>query len=292
MVLDNQERRKAVQDSHGYHVSPILTDKEFVVPMNDTTAYDKETGKVLWKMPTKVYGWPPVEPGSPMTAEGLNYVNYEYIGLYKPGVGFFPWSRGTVVGNRAYVQDTEGTVFKEFTIPGEITPETRLKARAVNPHPENERDLITPGSWWAQFVMANVLVHDGLVYTVATGGPLRVYDAETLQPVYAVRLDMNTMMFAYPYPHGSGVCASPALGGRNIYIFGNGGHAMVIKPGRKFEPVAENRIERLMPGHYQGGVSLPSDQGFYPECTVSSPIFDGDRIYLQGEGYLYCIGGK
>ncbi|HUW55000.1 MAG TPA: hypothetical protein VMZ92_00035, partial [Planctomycetota bacterium] len=292
MVLDNQERRREVQVSHGYHVSPILTDTEFVVPTNETTAYDRQTGRTLWKMPTKVYGWPPVNPSNPMTAEGVDYVNYEYIGLYKPGVGLFPWSQGTVIGDKAYVQNYEGTVFTEFIIPTEITRETKLKKRGVGLNVARDRALITAGSWYAAYPVANVLVHDGLVYSVATGGPLRVFDAETLEAVYSVRLDMNTIMFAYPYPHGSGVCASPALGGKHIYIFGNGGHTMVIKPGRTFEVVAENRIERLMPGHYQGGVSLPSDQGFYPECTVSSPIFDGDRIYYQGEGYLYCIGKK
>lgn len=87
--------------------------------------------------------------------------------------------------------------------------------------------------------------------------------------------------------------ASPTLGGKYIYIFGNGGHSVVIKPGRKFELVAENRIERLMPGRYKGSYPpVPSNQGAHPECTVSSPIFDGDRIYYQGEGYLYCIGKK
>jgi hypothetical protein len=65
---------------------------------------------------------------------------------------------------------------------------------------------------------------------------------------------------------------------------------MVIKPGRKFEVVAENRIERLMPGLLESVMAVPSDKGFYPECTVSSPIFDGDRIYYQAEGYLYCMG--
>jgi hypothetical protein len=59
---------------------------------------------------------------------------------------------------------------------------------------------------------------------------------------------------------------------------------------RMFEVVAENRIERLLPGHYEGSYSIPAEQGFYPECTVNSPIFDGDRIYYQAEGYLYCIG--
>jgi len=89
------------------------------------------------------------------------------------------------------------------------------------------------------------------------------------------------------------VCASPALGGKYIYLFGSGGHAVVIKPGRKFELVAENRIERLLHGRYRGSYPpVPSNQGTHPECTVSSPIFDGDRIYYQGEGYLYCIGKK
>ncbi len=293
MVLDNQERRKEVQVSHGYHVSPLLTDKEFVVLADQTTGYDKETGKVLWKIPTKVWGWPPVDPENPRTAEGVNYVNYDYVGLYKPGVGFFPWSWCTLVGNKAYVTDFyQSRIVTEYTIPEAITPETKLVVRNARLSKDNERSLITPGSWAAAFVIANALVHDGLVYTVAMGGPLRVFDQETMDLVYSTRLDMNTIMFAYPYPNGSGICASPALAGKNIYIFGNGGHSMVMKPGRKFEAVAENRIERLMAGHYQGGMALPSNQGFYPECIASSPILDGDRIYLQGEGYLYCIGGK
>ena len=112
-------------------------------------------------------------------------------------------------------------------------------------------------------------MHDGLIYMVAMAGPMRVYDAATLDQVYAARLDMNTIMFAYPYPHGSGVCASPALGGKNIYFFGNGGHSMVIKPGRTFELVAENRIERLMPGFPESGG--PSNEGFYPETRSARP---------------------
>ncbi|MFB3891362.1 MAG: hypothetical protein ACE15C_04985 [Phycisphaerae bacterium] len=296
MVLDNQERRKEVQVSHGYHVSPILTDKEFVVPTDATTAYDKETGKVLWKLPTKVWGWPPVTPitqAPPMTAEGVDCINYDYVGLYKPGVGFFPWSWCTVSGNKAYLGDFyQGTAVTEVIIPETITPGTKLPGKSIPLNKAKDLPLLTLGSWSAQGVVANVLVHDGLIYTVAMGGPLRVFDQKTLEPVYSVRLDMNTIMFAYPYPHGSGVCASPALGGKNIYIFGSGGHSMIIKPGRKFEVVAENRIERLMPGRYEGGMAVPADKGFYPECTASSPIFDGDRIYYQAEGHLYCISAK
>ncbi|HUW55553.1 MAG TPA: hypothetical protein VMZ92_02885, partial [Planctomycetota bacterium] len=280
-------------DYHGYQISPILTDTELVVCMMKTTAFDRETGKVLWRMSTKQMAWPPLNAGDPIAAEGTTCVNYENLGLYKPGVGFFPWSKSTFAGSKGYVMRCDrAESFEEFTLPQDLTTLTKLTPRHVKMVRKEDGPLITTGSWSAPYVVASLLIHDGLIYAVAMGGPLRVYDAETLKLVYRVRLDMNTIMFAYPYPHGSGVCASPALGGKNIYVFGNGGHSMVIKPGRTFEVLTENRIERLMPGHYQGGMAVPSDQGFYPECTVSSPIFDGDRIYYQAEGYLYCIGTK
>jgi hypothetical protein len=168
----------------------------------------------------------------------------------------------------------------------------KLKARRVGANKKAERRIITPGCWSAENVQASVLVHDGLIYTVAMGGPLRVFDEKTLAPVYSTRLDLNTIMFAYPYPFASGVCASPTLGGEHIYLFGNNGTTLVIKPGRKYRPVAKNRIERLMPGHFRAAFAIPSDKGHYMECTVSSPIFDASRIYYQAEGYLYCLGRR
>lgn len=298
MTLENEGRSGGTgNDGHGYQTSPILTDREFVAAMMNYIAFDRETGKVLWKMPSNNYRWPPRDPGEPITAPGTPCINYEALGLYKPGVGFFPWHASTIAGNKAYVLDWcaahTGTASVEFTLPEAFTPETRLKGRTIGYQRDKEWGLLTIGSWSAAEVTANALVHDGLIYTVAMGGPLRVFDQATLAPVYSVRLDMNTIMFAYPYPHGSGVCASPTLGGKHIYLFGNGGHSVVIKPGRTFDLVAENRIERLLPGRYRGSYPpVPSKEGAHPECTVSSPIFDGGRIYYQAEGYLYCVGKK
>ena len=140
--------------------------------------------------------------------------------------------------------------------------------------------------------MANVLVHEGLIYHVTTNGILRVIDAETLRLVYERRLDLNTITHVYPYPYGSGVCASPTLGGKYIYLWGNGGMTLVIKPGRTYEVVAKNHIERLLPGRHSRAfidVALP---GHYPECTVTCPVFEGKRLYYRAEAYLYCIGEK
>ena len=56
----------------------------------------------------------------------------------------------------------------------------------------------------------------------------------------------------------------------------------MFKPGRKFEKVAVNRIgtlaRRLWPMRPQA------------EIGYSPPVFDGKRMYLRGEQYLYCIG--
>ena len=261
--------------------------------MTNLIAFDRETGKVKWKIERHRWKWPPPDPAIPVTLEGSDCVNYQKLGLYKPGVGFFAWSQSTLEGKKAYVHGYDGTVFTVLDIPEVITGETRLKKRRIGNVKRLKPVEVTPNSWAADGIQASVLVHDGLIYVVTMGGPLRVYDEKTLAPVYTTsRLELNTMMWAYPYPHGSGVCASPTLGGKHIYLFGNNGTTLVIKPGRKFEVVAKNRIERLLPGHFARGTANPSKKGYYTECTVSSPVFEGKRIYYQAEGFLYCIEEK
>jgi hypothetical protein len=48
--------------------------------------------------------------------------------------------------------------------------------------------------------------------------------------------------------------------------------------------VAENRIE----------TALPRDWPMPPQEILANgpPVFEGKRMYLRGEKYLYCIGEK
>ena len=52
--------------------------------------------------------------------------------------------------------------------------------------------------------------------------------------------------------------------------------------------VAKNTIDFNLPGwepgHYEGNPRH--------EVTLSTPIFEGNRIYIRGEQFLYCIGEK
>jgi outer membrane protein assembly factor BamB len=76
---------------------------------------------------------------------------------------------------------------------------------------------------------------------------------------------------------------SPTLGGKFIYLFGNSGACVVLEPGRTFKQVAKNKLEnQVLAGHWAER----------QERTVANPVFDGDRLYIRGEGNLYAIDSK
>ena len=152
--------------------------------------------------------------------------------------------------------------------------------------------IMTPGTNWSPAIgAAKFLIHDGLVYAMGFGGVLRVFDADKLQLVYERQLDFVPITYAYPYPYGAGVCASPTLGGKYIYLWGATGTTIVIEPGRQFKQIAINTIESAIEGDLIKWRDHFRADHYYPECTISSPIFDGGRIYYRAEEFVYCIGG-
>jgi len=277
---------------HHYRQQPLLVGDEVVVQMKSIIGLNRKTGKVNWKIPHKwrVYFHTTLTE----SCDETDLVNYDGLGVYKPGLGFFPWLTSTLDGNTLY--RTEGWAtpsFRYSRIPKELSAETKpadwKETNFVNRH-RGPLPATLGVNWGQTMVVASVLVHDGLIYTMSTGGILHVLDAETLKRVYVQYLDLSTIAQGYPYPHSSGVCASPTLGGKYIYIWGNGGMAVVIKPGRTFELVAVNNIERVLWGKLGGLRPRATKDGQYVACTVSSPVFDGNRIYYRSEAHLYCIG--
>jgi hypothetical protein len=293
MTLENE----GPQWKHGYDLAPMLVGKDLVVEMMNIIGFDRETGKVNWKIPHKwqVY----VHTGALEKGDQTDLVNYDGLGVYKPGLGFFPWSAATREGKSLY-RVVIADAFEFSTLPDPLTEAPTLKEQSCGTWYMPDDPIYLPGvNWGTSMIVANALVHNGLIYTISIGGVLRVMEEGTMKHICIRLLDLNPITWAYPYPHGSGVCASPTLAGNYIYLFGGNGTTLVIKPGRTYELVAKNRIERLLPGVLEGGElnspswwlhkDLVNDR--YPECTVSSPIFDGNRLYYRAERYLYCIGG-
>ena len=64
------------------------------------------------------------------------------------------------------------------------------------------------------------------------------------------------------------VYSSLTLAGKYLYIGSVDGVTVVLEPGRAFQEVARNTIEGYR----------------------SSPVFDGDRMYVRTFRHLYCIG--
>ena len=80
------------------------------------------------------------------------------------------------------------------------------------------------------------------------------------------------------------MAASVTLGGKHLFVMDNQGTTVVFKPGPVFKRVAVNRIERT--------IRRPWPMRPQAEIGYSPPVFDGKRMYLRGEQYLYCIGEK
>jgi hypothetical protein len=107
---------------------------------------------------------------------------------------------------------------------------------------------------------------------------LSIADVEKGEVVYQQLLDADLLMH-HGYGAGrGGMCASPTLAGKYIYLFGNQGTCLVIEPGRSFKLVARNRLENVVNGHQ--------------DIMVSSPVFEGKRMYFRTDGYVYCIEDK
>jgi len=142
----------------------------------------------------------------------------------------------------------------------------------------------------------SVLYHDGLLYICGNNpiftvsgkqglGPemlLYVCDVLTEKIVYTKNLDFGeNPPKRGERPYGCGMAASPALAGGKVFLVGNFGTTLVLEPGREYKEVGRNVIDRRISYSYRENML---------EGTVSSPFFEGNRIFYRAQRYLYCIG--
>lgn len=103
------------------------------------------------------------------------------------------------------------------------------------------------------------IVHDGLLYVLSDQGVASCLDAATGAEVWSERIS--------EIPFSS----SLLLAGGHLYYFDEAGKAIVLRPGRTFQKVAENKL----------------DGGFF-----ASPAVDGNALILRSVTHLYKIAAK
>ena len=104
----------------------------------------------------------------------------------------------------------------------------------------------------------SLLLVDGLIYMIGDTGIASCLDAKTGEQVWQQRI-------------GGEYSSSPVYADGRLWFFAEDGKTTVLKPGRVFEQVAENRL----------------DDGF-----LASPAIAGKAFYLRTRTHLYRIEEK
>jgi outer membrane protein assembly factor BamB len=273
---------------HGFSSSPLLVDGKIIVFMRDVFAFDSKTGKLAWRIPIVAHeGFNPggYFHGTPARAD-IGGIPLVVLGngtilraadgkilFTHPEMGNQAISSPLVEGNRLLETSTGSMRLFIHTLPAAVTDPLKPSTQIV--------PVATPAfpHYYMPWHMASPLVHQGLAYLVNNTGVLTVVDLKDGKVLYQKMLDLDEFQTANEGA-SRGIGISPALAGKYLYFLGNNGAAVVLEPGRTFKQVAKNKIENIVSlGHW----------GERQERFVANPVFDGNRLYIRGEGHLYCI---
>lgn len=270
-----------------YASAPALADGVFVVFLNILFGIDAKTGEVLWEQPrvnknvagllsARIAGQPVV-----VTQEGEivrpkdGKLIYRPKGIVKNDSG---WTPGVVLGDLFYLPKygIKSLTVLDFAGQQGEAWEPKVVASMETPGELNYRP--DGKSWLDRSTAAGPLVVGRYCYMIDMYSMLCVYDLEAKKEVHHRRLDLH----GFTHYNALAVAASPTLVGEHIVILDNQGTALVLTLGPEPKVVHTNviatQLERRIP--------LPAQE----TLAYAPPIVDGNRLYLRGERYLYCIG--
>ncbi|MCW8129808.1 MAG: PQQ-binding-like beta-propeller repeat protein [Planctomycetota bacterium] len=264
---------------HGNHSSMLLAGSRLIFMGNDLTiGYDKDTGRELWRVKGPGYNDGIAVPRSfkvdgedamfraHSKANILRLSDGKVLSDYK-AIGWL-WSTPMIENGIAYYGDRNKRV---------ILVAVKMPARAGEAPTELYRLAMPDDTKNTEresgMVVASPLLHEGLVYSICEGGTMAAVDAQTGKEAYwATPFSTDVKWVKKP-----GSCASPTLGGKNIYLMGDMGACIVLQPGRAYNALATNVLEERP----LNGFSF-----------ISTPVFEGTRMYYRSGAYLYCIGER
>lgn len=234
--------------------TPVLADGKLILHINALRALDPMTGEEIWAQPGARWNW------------GTSWV--EEIG----GVPVIFTSSGHAVratdgqilaeklgfltwGSGPMVED--GVLFYIDNQGGEsVSRAWRLPETADEPFAPELLWQVEPRK---DRYYGSPIIADGLIYALTQVGVLTCLDAATGETVYEQDLQTGKPVFF----------GSMVLAGDNLIATNEGGTMVVFAPGREFIEIGRNELG---------------------EMVRSTPVFDGDRMYVRGYENLYCIG--
>ena len=277
----------------GLGASPCQTEEHFFVLLEQDgpsclVALDKATGETAWKADrTARQSW-----SSPavVMAEGQPHIVVSSGGSvdgYHPQTGEVLWTFDDVGGNTATTPIDQGDgrflIAASAGRQGENAAAAK-KSNALMHIRRNDRgDGWTVDRAWvaedASPSWGSPIIHQGLAYWVNRVGVVYCYDAESGENVYTKRTE-------------SSCWATPVGIGDRLYIFGKEGMTTVLKAGREFEVLAENKLWK--PGDIENTPLSPADQSS-EERRRGAAMFSGPTLYgvaLAGSDIIIRVGNR
>lgn len=271
------ERYGKFRYQFGMHMTPVLHgDQLYIQLIHSVPAYvialEKATGKEVWKQERKSDGRAECEHSyaSPViwqNGEKAYLVAHgnDYATAHDLKDGSEIWRLGDLNPKSKY-NATLRFVTTPLATKDLIIIPTAKNGPVVAVKPD-ATGMITTGSPHEQWRRSNntpdvpsPLIHDGLLYLCRENGVLMCLDVKTGEEQYPPQR-------THDHRHR----ASPVYADGKIYLTSRDGVVSVIKAGRKFELLSQNKME---------------------DSISASPVISGGRIYLRGFEYLYAIGEK
>jgi outer membrane protein assembly factor BamB len=281
---------------HGQACSPTVAGDKLLVSTPAMMALNKATGAQAWPLASGGGGWailPLTIGGTDYAVMGGNYVRASDGKVMIPRTGDMPGGFNVINDNMVFYGGSHQSFYRLGTKPDgglSLTPLITEEYNRVK-LPTGDNPKLNVDKSISGFVTASPLYNDGLLYTISNFGKLFVLDTtKTKQSDTLVYSSFPPFDFKNGYSRkstGMGIGASPAFAGKYIYMIDSANCMIVMAPGREYKQIAKNTIDCTVPDwetrYYAGS---------HHEQTEASPIFDGSRIYIRGEQFLYCVGTK
>lgn len=228
----------------GHSSSPLLVDGKLIVHFHDLVALDAATGEIAWR--TEL----PATHASPILFRWGDENT-----IVSPAGSILRVSDGKVLFKDPALKTSEASSIAVGNII--YSQEGKTSAFQLPASKDGELDVLWQVSASRGRRTPSPVLHKGLLYGATTEGIFEVTDVESGEIVYRKRLDFDGNLYS-----------SVTAAGDYIYVGCTRGTTLVLKAGREFEEVAQNKLE---------------DYG-------SNPVFAGKRMYLRGQKHLFCIG--
>ena len=163
--------------------------------------------------------------------------------------------RRASLSNRIIADDQARPNPDTSLLPGFAIRSGNLVSQSVGLHFHRSRTICDSNSWSYEQEWA----HPDPLFFVDRKGILSCLEATSGELIWKHRLDGN-------------YSSSPVFANNRIYFFNEEGAATVIKPARKFELLAENKLNN--------------------ETMMASPAIAGDSFFLRTDEHLYRIDSE